>query len=101
MALACFSTAPWGAAVDVPILDMVFIDSDSGFVTYDGLHDPDDCSYIIGADILPTSTMRMEETTWTMELLFRVCGVFRLAILRCLGFVGYIVSARARQVAHM
>ena len=71
LALACFSTAPWEAAVDISIPVTVFVDGDFEFETYDGLHDPDDWSYIFGADILPTGTVRMGETTWTIEVLFR------------------------------
>ena len=101
MAPACFSTAPWGAAVDFPILVMVFIDGGFGFVTYDGLHGPDGWSYIIVADILPTSTVRMEETTWTMEVLCCFCVLFCLAILLCIRFVGSLLSARAGNVAYI
>ena len=101
MALACFSTAPGGAAVDVPILVTVFIDGDSEFETYDGLHGSDDWSHVIGADILPTSTVRMEETTWTMEAFFSCCVVFCLAILLCIRFVGSSLCARAGQVAYI
>ena len=63
MALACFSTAPGEAAVDVSILVTVLVDGGFEFEMYDGLHDPDNRSYIIGANILPTGTVRMGETT--------------------------------------
>ena len=58
-ALACFSTAPEEAAVDYSILVTVLVDGDLEFVTYDGLRDPDNWSYIIGADILQTGTVMM------------------------------------------
>ena len=69
MARACFSLAPGEAAVDVSFLVTVLVDGDLVSEMFDGLHVPDNCSYIIGADIRPTGAVRMGETTGTMELI--------------------------------
>ena len=46
-ALACSSTAPWKAAVDVSFLVTVLFDGDLESETFDGLHVPDNWNYII------------------------------------------------------